>query len=226
MLGVLSFTETVVAWRMPSGGNWPGHKIFLTLGTLGLLLGSAVAVVGRMGSSQAKQEAPAEPQSKEEDLAKMTVGGGCFWCIEGVLSRVRGVHSVIPGYAGGRTRNPSYDSVCSGTTGHAEVVQVTYDQTRVSFETLLQVFFKSHDPTQLNRQGHDVGTQYRSVVFYHDDEQKAIATTVRDKLNDSGAYRSKIVTEISPLDVFYPAENYHHKYYDKNPSEVRDRKCD
>jgi peptide-methionine (S)-S-oxide reductase len=148
-----------------------------------------------------------------------TFGGGCFWCVEAVFERVKGVKDVISGYAGGRNANPTYRQVCTGRTGHAEVCQIIYDPGEVTFTELLEVFWKTHDPTTLNRQGADVGTQYRSVIFYHDDEQRELAETYKKKLDASGAFPSKIVTEISKAPEFYAAEPYHQDYYEKNPNQ-------
>ena len=152
-------------------------------------------------------------------MKKATFGSGCFWCTEAVFQQLEGIASVVSGYSGGHIKNPAYREVCEGRTGHAEVVQLTYDPEVVSYETLLEVFWKTHDPTTLNRQGNDVGTQYRSVIYYHDDEQRQLAQEYKEKLNASGAFSNPIVTEISPLDVFYPAEAYHQNYYNNNPEQ-------
>lgn len=152
-------------------------------------------------------------------LEKATFGAGCFWCVEAVFQRLAGVESVVSGYAGGHTKNPTYRDVCSGTTGHAEVAQITYDPSVVSFTDLLKVFFETHDPTQLNRQGNDVGTQYRSAIFYHNDEQKKISEEFKKQLDASGTWPAPIVTEIVPLKEFYPAEDYHQNYFNDNPSQ-------
>ena len=150
-----------------------------------------------------------------------TFGTGCFWCTEAIFKELEGVVSVMPGYAGGHTVNPTYKEVCGGETGHAECTQIIYDPSKISFDELLEVFFKVHDPTSLNRQGNDVVTQYRSVIFYHSDEQKRLAEKYKTELDRSGAYDKPIVTQIAPMEKFYPAENYHHDYYeynkDKNP---------
>jgi len=151
------------------------------------------------------------------NLQQATLGGGCFWCLEAVYHEMRGVTEVISGYAGGHVPNPSYEQVCSKTTGHAEVVQITYDADEISFADLLDVFFTIHDPTQLNRQGNDVGTQYRSAIFTHDEEQKRIAEEKIAELEAEGLYDRPFVTEITPLDTFYPAEDYHQEYFKKNP---------
>ena len=148
-----------------------------------------------------------------------TFGSGCFWCTEAIFERVNGVVKVESGYAGGTVKNPSYEEVCSGTTGHAEVTQITYDPNVTTYDELLEVFWKTHDPTTLNRQGNDVGTQYRSVIFYHNDEQKRLAENYKEELNKSGIWDKPIVTEITQFTNFYPAENYHQDYYDNNPSQ-------
>ncbi len=148
-----------------------------------------------------------------------TLGGGCFWCLEAVYDGLRGVEDVVSGYAGGRTPHPSYEAVCSGRTGHAEVVQVTFDPGEVSFREILEVFFTIHDPTTLNRQGADVGTQYRSVIFYHSPEQQRVAEEVIRALEARRVWEDPIVTEIAPLDTFYPAEAYHQEYYARNRSQ-------
>lgn len=145
-----------------------------------------------------------------------TFGGGCFWCTEAIFQRLKGVSSVVPGYAGGQKENPTYDEVCSGTTGHAEVIQVEFDPAVLSYKQLLEVFFKLHDPTTANRQGADVGTQYRSVIFADSDEQKKIAEEVIQELDASGEYKKKIVTDVVSLTKFYKAENYHENYYNSN----------
>jgi len=143
------------------------------------------------------------------------LGGGCFWCVEGAYKHIQGIESSLPGYAGGHDPNPNYNTVCSGVTGHAEVVEVIFDEAIINFETILDVFFTVHDPTQLNRQGNDIGTQYRSVIFYIDDEQKQIA---EQKINYFQQYfDDDIVTEISPLSNYHEAEKYHHDYFALNP---------
>ena len=146
---------------------------------------------------------------------KATFGAGCFWGVEAVFRQVAGVTATEVGYAGGHTENPSYEQVCSHTTGHAEVVQVTYDPERVSYEELLDVFWRKHDPTQLNRQGWDIGDQYRSVIFFHDEEQRKAAERSKAELDASGKYRKPAVTKIEPAPAFYPAEEYHQRYLEK-----------
>ena len=149
-------------------------------------------------------------------VEKATFGAGCFWCTEAVFQRIEGVIDVKPGYAGGHVKNPSYREVCSGQTGHAEVIQLRYDPSVVDYNELLEVFFKTHDPTQLNRQGNDVGTQYRSVIFYHNQKQREKAVEVKQELNQTGIWKEDIVTEISSIDTFYPAEKEHINYYNQN----------
>lgn len=152
-----------------------------------------------------------------ENLEVATLGGGCFWCLEPVFDDLRGVVSVESGYAGGQAPNPTYEQVCSGRTGHAEVVQVTFDPREISYGDLLRIFFVIHDPTTLNRQGADVGTQYRSVILYHNDQQKRIADEVIKAIQEQGIWRDPIVTEVVPLDSFYQAEDYHQEYFANNP---------
>jgi len=148
-----------------------------------------------------------------------TLGGGCFWCTEAVYLRLKGVESVQSGYSGGHVKNPSYREVCTGTTGHAEVVQITFDPAEISFREILEVFFAVHDPTTLNRQGADVGTQYRSAIFYHSPEQKAVAERTILELENEKAFDRKIVTEVTPFAVFYPAEDYHDNFYARNKTQ-------
>jgi peptide-methionine (S)-S-oxide reductase len=148
-----------------------------------------------------------------------TFGAGCFWCVEAIFSELKGVLSVTSGYSGGHIKNPSYKEVCNGTTGHAEVCQIVYDPKIISFETLLSVFWQTHDPTTPNRQGNDIGTQYRSVIFYHNDEQKMLAEKYLLELTRSGAFANPVITEISPYTVFYAAEDYHQEYFSLNGEE-------
>jgi len=147
------------------------------------------------------------------------LGGGCFWCLEAVFDRVRGVTDVVSGYAGGRRPNPTYDQVCAGTTGHAEVVQMTFDPAVITFREILEIFFVIHDPTTLNRQGGDVGTQYRSAIYYHSEEQKRTAEALMRELEADGVWPGPIVTELSPAPEFYPAEDYHQEYFARNPTQ-------
>jgi len=154
----------------------------------------------------------------ERELA--TLGGGCFWCLDAAFRQLRGVEEVVSGYAGGSTANPTYRDVCSGVTGHAEVVQVSFDPTVISYRDLLGVFFTIHDPTTLNRQGADVGTQYRSIVLYHSPEQRETAEQVIDELQRNGVWDDAIVTEVKPLTTFYAAERYHQDYFANNPEQA------
>ncbi len=155
---------------------------------------------------------------ENSELRKMTVGGGCFWCTEAVFDQIKGVERVVSGYSGGNVPGtPTYREVCSGLTGHAEVIQVSFDSTIISYSELLEIFMTSHDPTTLNRQGADVGTQYRSVIFYHDENQREIAEKVLDEMTPY--FDSPIVTEVSPLVKFFPAESDHQDYYSNNPSQ-------
>jgi peptide-methionine (S)-S-oxide reductase len=148
-----------------------------------------------------------------------TLGGGCFWCLDGVFKDLRGVEKVESGYTGGHLKNPSYQAVCTGTTGHAEVVQLTFNPNEVSFKEILEVFFTIHDPTTLNRQGYDEGTQYRSAIFYHSPEQKEVAQQVIAELNVAKIWGNPIVTEVTPIGDFYVAEGYHQNYFENNPNQ-------
>jgi peptide-methionine (S)-S-oxide reductase len=154
-----------------------------------------------------------------DNLEVATLGSGCFWCTEAFFLPVKGIKSVVSGYSGGKVKNPTYKEVCSGLTGHAEVIQVTFDPTIISYSEVLEIFWNTHDPTTLNKQGADEGTQYRSVVYFHNDEQKKIAEDYKTQLNQSAVFKNPIVTEISPFTVFYPAENYHQNYFELNPTQ-------
>ena len=156
-------------------------------------------------------------QTKKMEIA--TFGNGCFWCTEAIFQELKGVSKAVSGYMGGTKKDPTYKEVCTGTTGHAEVLQITYDPSIISFDELLEVFWKTHDPTTLNRQGNDVGTQYRSAVFYHNEEQKKLASEYKTKLDASGAWNDPIVTEITAASTFYPAEDYHQEYFSLNGSQ-------
>ena len=155
----------------------------------------------------------------EQQLEVATFGGGCFWCTEAIFKRIKGVEEVVSGYSGGQRENPSYEQVSSEATGHAEAVQVEFDPSIISYAKLLDIFFNLHDPTTVNQQGNDIGTQYRSVIFYHTEEQREIAEKVRDEIADSGLYHEPIVTEIVPFEKFYTAEEYHQNYYDSNQNQ-------
>ncbi len=148
-----------------------------------------------------------------------TLGSGCFWCTEAVFQQLNGVETVVSGYSGGHVENPSYEQVTTGRTGHAEVCQIQFDPERISYEDILEVFFGTHDPTTLNRQGNDIGTQYRSVIFYHSEEQRKTAEQAKKDLDESGTWKNPIVTEIVPYEEFYPAEDYHQNYYKNNPTQ-------
>ncbi|MGM0612700.1 MAG: peptide-methionine (S)-S-oxide reductase MsrA [Bacteroidota bacterium] len=152
-------------------------------------------------------------------MEKATFGAGCFWCVETIFKHVKGVDTVTSGYSGGEIKNPSYQQVASGQTNHAEAVQIHFDPKVISYQELLEIFYKTHDPTQLNRQGADVGTQYRSVIFYHDDKQKETATAIKNKLDKAGIWDKPIVTAIEPYKNFYPAEDHHQNYYAKNKNQ-------
>ena len=148
-----------------------------------------------------------------------TLGGGCFWCVEAVYQRVQGIESVKPGYAGGHTKNPTYKEICTGKTGHAEVAQIFFNSNKISYNQILNIFWQAHDPTTLNRQGNDVGTQYRSVIFFHNDDQRLIAEKSLKEAEKSGYWENSIVTEITKLNNYTDAEDYHDNYYDNNPNQ-------
>ncbi len=176
------------------------------------------------GKQNDPQETKGEDQlsgtkAKDKKMEIATFGGGCFWCVEAVFLELKGVKSVKSGYMGGRTKDPTYKQICTGTTGHAEVIQIEFDPEVVSFDVLLQVFWKTHDPTTLNRQGNDVGTQYRSAVFFHNDAQQEKASSYKRKLNEVAAYPNPIVTEITRASKFYVAEDYHQNYFNNNPNQ-------
>jgi peptide-methionine (S)-S-oxide reductase len=156
-------------------------------------------------------------QSGKQNLQVATLAGGCFWCLEAIYDDLKGVEDVVSGYSGGSVPNPSYEQVSTGRTGHAETVQVTFDPAVISFEDILHIFFSIHDPTTLNRQGADVGTQYRSAIFYHGEEQKTTAGRVVQEIEDAGIWDHPLVTELKPFDAFYEAEDYHQEYFSKNP---------
>ena len=190
------------------------------------IFSALMAVVSLSSCAQQNKEVPKmETQANStkttttnsnSKLDTATFGAGCFWCVEAQFQLLDGVISVESGFSGGTVKNPSYEEVCTGETGHAEVCNIVYDPSKISYDELLAAFWKTHDPTQLNRQGNDVGTQYRSVIFYHDDNQKMLAEKYKKELNASGAWSKPIVTEISPFKAFYKAENYHQNYYNNN----------
>lgn len=152
------------------------------------------------------------------NLETATLAAGCFWCVEAVFDDLKGVEDVVSGYSGGHTENPTYREVCDGNTGHAEVIQIKFDPAEISFKEILQIFFSVHDPTTLNRQGHDIGTQYRSAIFYHSDEQKRVAEETIAEVNAEGIWDAPIVTEVTPFDKLYMAEDYHQEYFANNPN--------
>jgi peptide-methionine (S)-S-oxide reductase len=168
-------------------------------------------------SAQQLEKKGKPPMNAPQHVEKATFGSGCFWCTEAVFLRLRGVQSVVSGYAGGHVQDPTYEQVCSGATGHAECIQITFDPQLVSYVELLKVFFKTHDPTTLNRQGNDIGPQYRSVIFYHNDAQKKAAEEAKAALDAAGAFPRKIVTQIVPYTNFFAAEDYHQDYFARNP---------
>ncbi len=208
--------------------SWPtvlvGALLVVGLGILGqapMRAESPAPAKTNPASDRAQSTKAAKPAQKEgkSKMAKATFGGGCFWCTEAVFQSLKGVESVLSGYSGGTVPNPTYEQICQKNTGHAEVIQITYDPAQVSYEQLLEVFWMTHDPTTPNQQGHDKGPQYRSVVFYHDDQQKTLADQYKVRLDKSGAFAQPIVTEISPAKEFYPAEDYHQGFFKRNPSQ-------
>jgi peptide-methionine (S)-S-oxide reductase len=187
---------------------------------LSILLLGIVPVTLLMAREKRMNQVQSEPSRPPAGKEIATLAGGCFWCLEAIFSELKGVEQVESGYSGGKTPNPTYRQVCNGATGHAEVVQITFDPKVISFKELLQVFFTIHDPTTLNRQGPDVGTQYRSAVFYRSPEQEAITDQVIAELNAAHIWNAPIVTEVTPFQVFYPAEDYHQRYYENNPYQL------
>lgn len=163
-----------------------------------------------------KDKTAEEPVKSTSIMDTATFGAGCYWCVEAQFQLLEGVLTVVSGFSGGTVKNPAYREVCNGTTGHAEVIQITYDPAKISYEELLAAFWQSHDPTQLNRQGNDIGTQYRSVIFYHSEKQKELAEKYKKELDASGAFDKPIVTEISPAAPFYKADDYHQNYFNEN----------
>lgn len=185
-----------------------------------ILIPAVVVLVVQSAScnyAQLQEEISVNAPNESREMAVATFGGGCFWCVEAVFEKLEGVQDVVSGYAGGKVPNPTYKQVTTGQTGHAEVCQIHFDPNNVSYTELLEVFWKTHDPTTLNRQGHDIGTQYRSVVFYHDEAQKKTAEFYQQKLDASGVWKDPIVTEISPIVEFFEAEKYHQNYFRNNP---------
>jgi len=181
------------------------------------LLTAVLVYLSVLESRPTGKTMPGEEKTVSGNLKMATLGAGCFWCVEAIFENLEGVHKVESGYAGGDVENPTYEAVCSGITGHAEVTRITFDPTVISFAEILDVFFKTHDPTTLNKQGADVGTQYRSAIFYHDEEQKQ--TALESKKAAADLWDNLIVTEITELQNYYPAENYHQNYFEYNPNQ-------
>jgi peptide-methionine (S)-S-oxide reductase len=190
---------------------------------LWFILMTAAVVLGIAWAGEREQPGLPERSTNEMEnvgnLQKATFAGGCFWCTEAVFQELKGVYKVTSGYIGGHVANPTYKQVCSGQTGHAEATEILFNPEEISFEELLEVHFKTHDPTTLNRQGADVGTQYRSGIFYHNDQQKAAAESIIAELTRAGVYANPIVTEVTPASQWYPAEDYHQDYYSQNPNQ-------
>jgi peptide-methionine (S)-S-oxide reductase len=180
---------------------------------------SQKSVAAKHPTAAARKEAAKRSMSDKPELKRVTFAGGCFWCTEAIFQRLKGVERVVVGYSGGHVDHPTYEQVCSGNTGHAESIQITYNPAKISYDELLEVFWKTHDPTTKNRQGNDVGPQYRSVIFYHDEEQKKLAESYKSKLEAEHIWNRPILTEIVPLAKFWPAEDYHQNYYHNNPSQ-------
>ena len=180
---------------------------------------SMMLLTGLFTAAQATNISKTKTKKMINSTDTATFGTGCFWCTEAIFQQLEGVINVTSGYSGGKVPNPTYEQVCSKTTGHAECLNIVYDPAKISFDELLEVFWKTHDPTTLNRQGADVGTQYRSVVFYHNAEQKAMTEKYKTELDKSGAFDNPIVTTLEPFTIFYPAENYHQNYYNNNGDE-------
>jgi peptide-methionine (S)-S-oxide reductase len=189
-------------------------NLLLTFFVLGSL--SSCAQKNNSGNSSSTKNKATTIMDGNAKLDTITFGGGCFWCTEAIFQRLIGVESVASGYSGGKIKTPSYKEVCNGMTGHAECTQIVYDANKISLAEILQVFFKTHDPTTLNKQGGDEGTQYRSVIFYRNEEQKKVAEEIKDGLDKSGAFTDPIVTEVTAFDIFYKAEDYHQNYYNLN----------
>ncbi|MFT5919611.1 MAG: peptide-methionine (S)-S-oxide reductase [Granulosicoccus sp.] len=181
-----------------------------------VLLASVMGACGEINNTSE----PLNQTIMNENLDTATFGAGCFWCVEAIFQSIDGVEKVESGYTGGHTNNPTYKEICNGNTGHAEVCQITYDPLRVTFDKLLEAFWASHDPTTMNRQGADVGTQYRSVIYYHNDNQQQLAESYKNRLNAERAFGSPVITEISAIETYYPAEDYHQDYFSNNPNQA------
>lgn len=190
-----------------------------TFNKISFLLILLISLACSAQNSNSKSTRMESSSNSSDSLETITLGAGCFWCVEAVFDQLKGVESVQSGYSGGKVKNPSYKEVCSGLTGHAEVCQVTYNPSVISLTELLEVFFSTHNPTTLNRQGADVGTQYRSAIFYHNEEQKELSETIIAQLNKDKVFPDPIVTEVTAYTNFYPAEDYHNDYYELNGSQ-------
>lgn len=199
---------------MPMTGKTEQNHLFSVFTSMKQILTAAIVLIGSISYSQSPK-----PQ-KMNALQTATFGSGCFWCTEAVFLDVKGVASVASGYMGGKTKNPTYRDICTGTTGHAEVIQLTFDPALVTYEELLEIFWNTHDPTTLNRQGNDEGTQYRSVVFYHDENQRTVALAYKKQLAEAKTFKDPIVTEITKAAEFYKAEDYHQNYFAINPDQA------
>lgn len=191
-------------------------KLSLTIAVISLVQIFSCAQSDKQNKMMNTQSATAANKVPDGRTETATFANGCFWCTEAIFEQLEGVISATSGYSGGHTKNPTYKEVCTGQTGHAECLQIVYDPSKISFDELLEVFWETHDPTTLNRQGNDVGTQYRSAIFYHNDEQKQKAEAYKAALDKSGAFDNPIVTEITKFDNFYPAEDYHQQYFENN----------
>ncbi len=211
MYVVASASDWVERLRRSVGAR----SLFFSLFAVGILVAGGKLSMADSSKENSTEQNEVDPT--EKGLEQATFGSGCFWCTEAVFQQLKGVKSVVSGYSGGRIKNPTYEQVCTGTTGHAEVIRVVYDPKVVSYVDLLEVFWKTHDPTTLNRQGADKGTQYRSVIFYHNEKQHELAQEYKQRLDKSEAFADPIVTEISPLKEFYPGEEYHQNYFRDNP---------
>jgi peptide-methionine (S)-S-oxide reductase len=206
-----------MTWKMrPSGGKAAAALLAILMATASCGLQESRTIGPK--SQEEKESAKVMNQTGESAGLKLaTFGAGCFWCVEAVFQRLNGVEKVVSGYSGGHVDDPSYALVCTGSSGYAEVCQITYNPQIVSYEDLLEVFWKTHDPTTFNRQGNDVGTQYRSAIFYHDEDQKTLAETYKAKLQAEHIWNRPITTEIVPFEKFWPAEDYHQNYFNNNP---------
>ena len=199
------------------GGTWATQRTPVVVTPPPVAGGVERLALGGETFAMRRTPVVAEPPPLAAGLERATFGNGCFWCTEAVFQQLKGVKSVVSGYSGGWAPNPTYHEVLTGATGHAEALQIAYDPAIVSYRDLLEVFWQTHDPTTLNRQGADVGTQYRSAIFYHSDKQKELAEELKRKLDASGAFDGAIVTEVTPFTAFYPAEDYHQNYYNQHP---------